>query len=414
MASNSVFVSRLRGLRVVDTGGDTIGKVRDVVIQIPPRGRAPRIKGLVVELFARKRIFVNMGRVLSIDGVQVAINGVINTHSFKRFETETLVIDDLFDAQVTWRHKDPMVIYDVGMQEVRNKDWEVSEIALVDPASRRRFGRKPDIKIVDWDEVDVLQLLPGTQGTDQLLAELEDMKPADVAQELHDLEPDRRLAVAGALGDQKLADALEEMPEDEQIELISALETERAADILEEMDPDDAADLIAELDPAKAEELLGRMEPDEASDVRRLMVYEEFTAGGMMTSEPVVLAPDQTIADALAMVRNEDLSPAMAGMVFVCRPPLDTPTGRFLGGVHLQRLLREPPSTLVSALVDSELEPLPVDADLPTISRYFASYDLVVAPVVDPEKRLVGAVTVDDVLDHMLPDDWRGEQMDGR
>lgn len=99
MASNSVFVSRLRGLRVVDTGGDTIGKVRDVVIQIPPRGRAPRIKGLVVELFARKRIFVNMGRVLSIDGVQVAINGVINTHSFKRFETETLVIDDLFDAR---------------------------------------------------------------------------------------------------------------------------------------------------------------------------------------------------------------------------------------------------------------------------------------------------------------------------
>lgn len=414
MASNSVFVSRLRGLRVVDSGGDSIGKVRDVVIQIRPRGQAPRIKGLVVELFARKRIFVNIGRVQSIDGVQVVIHGVINTRSFSRFETETLVIDDLFDVRVTWRRKDTMVIYDVAMQEIRNKDWEVSEIALVSPGSRRRFGRKPDVKIVDWDEVDVLQLLPGSQGTDQLLAELEDMKPADVAQELHDLDPERRRAVVNALGDRKLADALEEMPEDEQIELISYLETERAADILEEMDPDDAADLIAELDPAKAEELLGRMEPEEASDVRRLMVYEEFTAGGLMSSEPVIMAPDQTIADALALVRNEDLSPAMAGMVFVCRPPLDTPTGRFLGGVHIQRLLREPPSTLVSALVDSELEPLPDDADLPTISRYFASYDLVVAPVVDPEKRLVGAVTVDDVLDHMLPDDWRGEQMDGR
>ena len=127
--------------------------------------------------------------------------------------------------------------------------------------------------------------------------------------------------------------------------------------MLEEMDPDDAADLIAELAPEVAERLLDRMEPDEAKDVRRLLNYEEFTAGGMMTPEPVILPPDATVAEALAKVRDAELTPALACMVYVCRSPLETPTGRFIGGVHFQRLLREPPSTLVSALVDTELEP---------------------------------------------------------
>jgi Mg/Co/Ni transporter MgtE len=99
-------------------------------------------------------------------------------------------------------------------------------------------------------------------------------------------------------------------------------------------------------------------------------------------------------------------------MVYVCRSPLETPTGRFLGGVHIQRLLREPPSTLISALVDSDLEPLTDNANLHAVSRYFATYNLVNAPVVDPEHRLIGAITVDDVLDHVLPEDWRGTQLD--
>jgi Mg/Co/Ni transporter MgtE len=238
------------------------------------------------------------------------------------------------------------------------------------------------------------------------------MKAADIARELHEMTPARRAEVASALDDHKLADALEELPEDEQVQLISELDTERAADVLEEMDPDDAADLIAELAPDLAEQLLGRMEPDEARDVRRLLNYAEFTAGGMMTPEPVILPPDATVADALARIRDADLTPALACMVYVCRSPLDTPTGRFIGAVHFQRLLREPPSTLVSALVDNELETLTDDANLNAVSRYFATYNLVNAPVVDAKHRLIGAVTVDDVLDHVLPEDWRGTQLD--
>ncbi|MGO1972380.1 MAG: magnesium transporter MgtE N-terminal domain-containing protein [Propionibacteriaceae bacterium] len=411
-ASTSIFISRLQGLPVLDGGGDQIGKVRDVVVQLRTAGRAPRAKGLVVELFAKHRVFLPMPRVTNIDPGQVYVSGVVNTRRFARREAETLVIEDLFDRQV--RRVDDSsaaLIFDVAMRPIRNHDWELSEVALRDPGTVRRFGRRGHVTIVEWAMVTGFRVAKG-QGTDQLVARMEDMKPADVARELHDLSPERRREVAAALDDEKLADAIEELPDEEQVELISGLELERAAVVLGEMDPDDAADLISGLDPTFAEELLSLMDSEDARGVRRLMSYEDLTAGGMMTPEPVVLAHDGTVADALARVRPAGLTPALACMVYVCRSPLETPTGRYLGGVHIQRLLREPPSTLVSALMDSDFEPLSVGAGINEVARYFATYNMVNAPVVDDHGRLIGAVTVDDLLDHMLPEDWRGAQLD--
>ena len=133
-----------------------------------------------------------------------------------------------------------------------------------------------------------------------------------------------------------------------------------------------------------------------------------------MTPEPVVLTPDATIAEALARIRSPELTPALASMVFVCRPPQATPTGRYLGCVHTQRLLREPPFELVAGALDTEMARLSPDAALTEVTRFFASYNLVCAPVVDDEDHLLGAVTVDDVLDHLLPDNWRDEGLDDR
>ena len=81
------------------------------------------------------------------------------------------------------------------------------------------------------------------------------------------------------------------------------------------------------------------MEPEEADDIRRLLRYDDFSAGGMMTSEPIVLAPDETVADALARIRNADLSPALASQVYVCRQPTETPTGKYLGVCPLPKTL---------------------------------------------------------------------------
>ena len=396
---------------MLDPNGEQVGKVRDVVIQNRPGNRPPRVKGLVVELFALRKIFFPMERVHSIDANQVIISGLVNTRRFQVRERELLVIDGLFDGTVTRKGSTtPSTIFDVAIRRSRARDWEVAEVALRD-VSRRPFQRG-HVTIVDWSEVPDFLHGPAERAADQLVARLMEMKPADVARELHDMDPDRRAEVVEAMDDERLAEALEELPEDEQVAVISSLDTERAADVLEEMDPDDAADLIAELDSKLAEDILERMEPEEARDVRTLLTYAAETAGGLMNPEPVILAPDATVADALASLRREEITPAMAALAFICRPPLDTPTGRYLGAVHIQRLLREPPSALAASLIDAAINPLTPQYNIAQVSRYFATYDLVCAPVVDADRRLLGVVTVDDVLDHILPNDWRGVQLD--
>jgi Mg/Co/Ni transporter MgtE len=252
-----------------------------------------------------------------------------------------------------------------------------------------------------------LSLPPGAQGATNLLAAFEKLNASDLARVLSDLPAKRRQEVVAALDDERLADVLEELSEDDQVQVLAGLEDERAADVLEEMAPDDAADLLGELPDADRERLLELMEPEEAEGVRELLAYGDDTAGGLMTNEPIILPPNATVAEAMARIRQADLAPSLAAQVYVTRSPTETPTGRFLGIAHFQRLLREPPSRLVSAILDTDHEPLPPDCSLQQVTQHLATYNMVAAPVVDDAGRLLGAVTVDDVLDHLLPERWR-------
>ncbi len=400
-----VFAARLSGLPVFDPAGDQVGKVRDLVAVVRPGGLQPRVLGLVVEVFGRRSIFVPMTRVTHLDSGQVITTGLVNMRRFEQRPTETLLFGQLLDRQVTIRESGVTgTVYDLAMEHERTRDWVISRVAIQEGSKRLRRGQT---HVVEWRDVDGFAALDQTQGAAHLLAALEELRPADLANVLHDLPAKRRGEIAAALDDERLADVLEELPEEDQVQILGILEAERAADVLEEMSPDDAADLIAELPPETAERLLQLMDPGEAEDVRRLMSYEERTAGGMMTTEPVILPPDATVADALAHVRNSELSPSLAALVYVVRPPLEPPTGRLLGVAHIQRLLREPPSTMVGHVLDSDIEPLRPTSSLEDCARHLATYNLVAAPVVDEDGRLVGAVTVDDLLDHLLPQNWR-------
>ncbi|WP_312888812.1 magnesium transporter MgtE N-terminal domain-containing protein [Nonomuraea rhodomycinica] len=394
-----IFVARLAGVSVFDPAGDQIGRIRDVVVGLRGPLR-PAVHGMVVEVQPRRRVFLPVTRVRGIEAGAVVFTGRLNMRRFEKRSTETLVIGEMLDRTVTVGGE-PMTVFDLAMEEVRPSAWEITKVAVY------RGRRRRDPRIVAWEEAAGFDALQKDQGAAGLIAAFESMRAADIASALHELPGKRRIEVARALDDDRLADVLEELPPRDQIGILGTLEPARAADVLEEMDPDDAADLLNDLPADQAAHLLALMEPGEAAPVRRLLTYPQDTAGGMMTSEPVILPPSATVAEALAHIRQKDLSPSVAAQVYVTRPPNETPTGAYLGVSHFQRLLRDPPSTLLGSVLDPSIDPIRPGFTLPEVAQYLASYNLVAAPVVDELGRLVGAVTVDDVLDHMLPADWR-------
>ncbi|MDT0179991.1 CBS domain-containing protein [Microbacterium sp. ARD31] len=409
MSTQRVFVARLTGCMVFDPSGDRVGKVRDVVV-IYRKDDPPRVVGLVIEIPGRRHVFLSIGRVTSIATGQVITTGLINVRRFEQRGGEVRVMAEMLGRKVFLRDgSGHAVIEDVAIERNRLGEWDVGQLFLRRPKTSASPFAKGPTTFATWSDVREQQTPGEAQSAEQLVATYSELKPADLANTLLDLPEERLLEVAEELPDDRLADALEEMPEDEQIHILEQLGDERAADILDAMEPDDAADLLGQLPEGRLEQLLDLMEPEEAEDVRELLKYGPDTAGGLMTSEPIILPADATVAEALALIRRHELHPALAASVFVTLPPYETPTGRLLGTVHFQRMLRYPPHERIGAIIDDSVEPVASTATAAEVARLLASYDLVSVPVIDQAHRLVGAVSIDDVLDYLLPDDWRSQ-----
>ncbi|NLG45893.1 CBS domain-containing protein [Gordonia sp. (in: high G+C Gram-positive bacteria)] len=417
-----VFVARLVGLVVLGPDGESIGRVRDVVVSMHMPGKQPRVLGLAVELTTRRRIFVPMLRVTSIEPDAVTLTtGHVNLRRLRVHPNEALAVGQLLDTRARTDdpdypelHNEDLTVVDLAIERTRTRDWVVSRVAL--RTTRKGLRRRGETIVVEWRHVrgmNRLELSRPGQGVEMALAQFEDMRPADVANALRELPAKRRNEIAAAFANERLADVLQEMPTDDQSDILGSIEPDHAADVLEAMDPDDVADLMGELPQAEAEAFLARMDPEDSESVRRLLLHSPDTAGGVMTPEPLIVTANATVSEALARVRDPDINSAAASMVFVVRPPTNTPTGKFLGAVHTQALLREPPANLVGGILDTEIPRLTPADPLDKMARFFATYNLVCAPVIDEDSHLVGAVVVDDLLDAMLPSDWRETDMEG-
>jgi CBS domain-containing protein/sporulation protein YlmC with PRC-barrel domain len=399
-----VYLSRLTRLPLLGADGADIGRIVDAVIDLG--SKPPRVNGIVVQV-QRRRVFVGIGRVgeIASDGARLR-RGSVNLRHFELRPGERLLAGELLST----RMKGERVI-DVGLSPTPGLGgWEVATIALsprrvpgLGPRGVPGLRRAPDV--LDWAEAG--ELFASERPVDHEAAELGGLHPAEMAAAIRHLPQSRRQILAKELEDDRFADLLEELSEEEQMRLIEGLDLERLAGILDEMEADDAADLIGELPAKRQAELLTAMDPEEAEPVRRLLSYDPDTAGGLMTPEPLILSPDSTVAEALARVREHDIPVPLAAGVFVCRAPLETPTGRYLGNVGFQRLLRETPSKPLGRCIDEDVEPVRESASDRDVAAQLAAYDVVSLAVVDDTGRLVGAVTIDDVLDRVLPSDWR-------
>jgi CBS domain-containing protein len=398
VSTGPVFTSRLAGRPLLDKDELPVGRVQDTLILPTAAGEPPWVLGLVVTLH-RRQIFVNIRRIaeISVAGAHLQ-GGTVDLRRFARRPGEMLA------SELYGQTAGDALVLDVGITPTQRQrgGWEVSVLAL----GHRRGLRRQTSAVVPWDKhPDLFKV--GELA--ERLVQLRELHPKDLASAVLALSPTRKMQLAAALDDEQLADVLEQMSEEDQVRLLSGLGTERTADVVEEMEPDDAADLLAELPDDERERLLAAMENVQAADLRRLLRYGPATAGGLMTSHPLVVTPDATVAEVLARIRRAEVPPTAAVQVYVCEPPTATPTGRFLGTCGFQRLLRHPPGENVTTCIDETAFVRPELSDHQVALR-MAGYDLMSVAVCDEEGHLLGAITVDDVLDRLLPADWRREE----
>ena len=399
MTDGPVFTSRLSGRQLLDGDGLAIGRIRDTVILPTAGGEPPWVTGLVVT-WQRRQIFVNLGRVaeISIDGVHLR-GGTVDLRRFSQ-RTGEILASGLYGQPAGTG-----TVLDVGIvpSEHRRAGWEVSVLAVGQGRVLGLGVRHHSTVIEPWDKYP--ELFKAGDLAEQLV-QLREMSPTDLANAVEELPDVRRRQLVEVLQDEQLADVLQEMPEQDQVRLLAGLGLERSADVVEEMEPDDAADLLAEMPSEQRERLLAAMETVQAADLRRLLRYDATTAGGLMTSQPLIVAPDAPVAEVLAQIRQPEIAATGAAQVYVCEPPTITPTGRFLGTVGFQELLRHAPAATVGECVEESGFVRPQLSEK-EVARRMAAYNLIGVAVCDEDGRLLGAITVDDVLDRILPSGWR-------
>ena len=398
MSGELLYAFRIMRLPLLDAGGQAIGKINDIIV-VPGRGtEAPKVLGFVATS-QRRRIFISATRISTLDNAGAQLKSWdINLTPFRTRTGEQLLGKDILDK----KHGDE-IVSDVALVHHTGKtsSWQISKVRL---SKRGLLSGRAGHRLVDWQEVSEL-FAPSTAIAAEA-ARLRDMHPSDVATIIRALPTEQRRQLADAMDDERLADVLEELPEDEQLRLIENLDMERLTSVFDEMEYDDLADLLGQMGIDQRTKVLDAMDDEDAETMRQLLSYPAGTAGSLMTPDIIVLGPDATVAEALAHIRDPERLVSIAAQVFVAHAPHYPPTGSYLGVVHFQRLLRERPSLSLKQCLDNEptIDPMLTDRD---VAKRLASYNMLAVGVCDSSGRLLGAVTVDDVLDNALPADWR-------
>ena len=398
MSGELLYAFRIMRLPLLDAGGQAIGKINDIIV-VPGRGtEAPKVLGFVATS-QRRRIFISATRISTLDNAGAQLKSWdINLTPFRTRTGEQLLGKDILDK----KHGDE-IVSDVALVHHTGKtsSWQISKVRL---SKRGLLSGRAGHRLVDWQEVSEL-FAPSTAIAAEA-ARLRDMHPSDGATIIRALPTEQRRQLADAMDDERLADVLEELPEDEQLRLIENLDMERLTSVFDEMEYDDLADLLGQMGIDQRTKVLDAMDDEDAETMRQLLSYPAGTAGSLMTPDIIVLGPDATVAEALAHIRDPERLVSIAAQVFVAHAPHYPPTGTYLGVVHFQRLLRERPSLSLKQCLDNEptIDPMLTDRD---VAKRLASYNMLAVGVCDSNGRLLGAVTVDDVLDNALPADWR-------
>jgi CBS domain-containing protein len=399
-------LSQINRSPIVDRAGETLGRVDDLIARLGDSGYPP-VTGLQARVGGRQ-FFVPISQVAELKPGQVQLTGrTVNLGRFERREGEVLLQQDILDHKLINVEAGRLVRpTDIALANIAGA-WRVVGIDTARRGLRQRALRRPSVRpidpdaVVDWSRIEPFVGHVPSSKLRLPLFRLKRLHPAQIADLVEAASHDEGEEIITAVhADPELeADVFEELDTEHQVEFLRSRSDAQAGEILGSMAPDDAADLIGELEQSRRAAILARLPAPQQAKVRALLAYNPGTAGGLMT--PDFLAVEQNNTVEYVLQRAREATFAVSAVYFV------DAEGRLVGWGSLQELIREP----LAARAQECLEDIPgkvrPDADFTDVALLMADYNLTVAPVVDQDDRLVGVISVDDVLETLIPEDWR-------
>ena len=406
------YLSEIQHRRVIEPNGSEVGTLKDLAVV--PQGQFPAIQWAILGTGDGERVVKWTDVAQEIGHLRLRTR--LETLPPVALPDEAMRLSrDLLDKQIVDTH---------GAKVVRVNDLQLSEVdgqlRLVgaDVGLRgilRRVGaegmaervagmagRKLPRGIIPWHLVEPLHGPDASVRVTVPRTKLALLHPADIADIVEEMAADERRQVFEQLDVETAAEALSEVEPEMQASIVSDLPEERAADILEEMAPDEAADLLQDLPEERREELVELMQKDEAEDVEELLTYPEDSAGGIMTTDFIALAAGLTAAQAIDKLRELQPDPELTYYLYV----IDA-QGRLDGVISLRDLVVAKPEAKLADVMDPHVLKVEATTSKEDVAALIAKYDLLALPVVEAGGKLIGTVTIDDVVEIMLPRGWK-------
>jgi magnesium transporter len=404
-----LFVSEILKKPVLDPKGEDLGKVRDIVLV---KGEAfPKVSALIAE--KKKRLFKILWGDLSIFNKRI-ISAKLFSEDLQPYEfseTDLLIVRDIFDKQIVDANGAKVVrVNDVKLEGFNSE----AILTAVDVGMRgimrrlgverggedmmRLFKQHLPFNLISWNYIQPLEPKLTRISLTVPRQMVSELHPADIADIISQVSHKEGATLFKGLDVETAAEALSELEPDVQAALITGMDTDKAADIIEEMPPDEAADVLSDLPVDKAKEILEQIEQEEAEDIQELLSHEEDTAGGLMTNEFISYPPETTVKEALDRFRKDAEEVETVYYIYVTDE-----NEKLLGSVSLRELLLAGLDAKLSDIMETKLKTVTPETDEVEVGEIVSKYNLVALPVVDSEGSLLGLVTVDDILDRLVP-----------
>ncbi|SDE23489.1 magnesium transporter MgtE N-terminal domain-containing protein [Sporomusa acidovorans] len=407
---NEFYFSQLLGKPILDIAGRRIGQVKDMAVKWD--GAAPRVTG--IKYGRNIQGLVPIQFVAEVSDRQVKLAGEFSPQvMMPLYEDEIYVRKWLLDKQIIDFKGSKLVrVNDITLTWIVHEQQRNLVLLAVDVGLRglfRRLGLEFLVKrlaqnFIGWQFIKPLEDRTSSLQLSRDKKQFSQLHPADIADIVEQLDYNSRASFIKNLDTRQAIEALAEMDLDTQIEIITQMDQEQASDLLEDMPPDEAADILGELPDEKSQALLSLMESDDAEEVQELMNYPDATAGALMTTEYIGLSAKLTAEETIEKIR--ELAPNAETIYYIY--VLDDKE-MLLGALSLRELILASPQAKLESIMHEKVIYVRHEDSHRKVADIIHKYGLLAVPVVDEQNSMLGIITVDDVLEILIPERGRGD-----